>query len=191
MKNSFLLQKCLLTYKRIQQEIQSYESQSPDEAKWIEWAFGTTVQAWLNIEKIIVDYQFMNQQEEVCFYKRQKPRFTGLIDYFTFLYKSVLFQPEDYTKWGDYWERELTTCIACISRFKKACLNFQQQQPDADIYFLKHNNQQPLLFGSNVTSFDFNSTSYSYLLGRLIALKKYKKYVQEKIYNVIPLRQTG
>jgi hypothetical protein len=29
------------------------------------------------------------------------------------------------------------------------------------------------------------------LLGRLIALKKYKIYIQEKIYNEIPLGQTG
>lgn len=191
MKNSFLLQQCRLIFSTLQQEIQSRESQSPDEMKWIEWGFGAMMQAWLNIEKITDGYQFMNQQEEVCFYKIQKPRFTGLIDYFTLLYKSVLFQPEDYTKWEDYWKSELNTCIKDISKFKKACLNYKQQQPDNDIYFLKHNNQQPLLFGNNVSIFHFNSTSYSCLLGRLVALKKYKKYIQEKIYNEISLEQTG
>ena len=185
------MHQCRLTYKRIQQEIQIHESQLPDEMKWIEWGFGATMQAWLNIEKIAEGYQFKNQQEEVCFYKVQKPRFTGLIDYFTLLYKSVLFQPEDYSKWDDYWKRELNTCTECISRFKKACLNYQQQQPDTDIFFLKQNNQQPLLFGRNVTIFDFNKTSYSCLLGKLVALKKYKKYVQEKIYEEIPLSQTA
>ncbi len=191
MKKSFLLQQCQLAYKRIQLEIQSHESQSPDEMKWIEWGFAATMQAWLNIEKITHDYQFMDQQEEVSFYKSQKPRFTGLIDYFTLLYKSVLFQPEDYTKRGNYWKRELNTCLECMSKFKEACQNYKQQQAGTDIYFLKHNNQQPLLFGSNVSIFDFNSTSYSCLLGRLVALKKYKKYIQEKIYTEIPLRQAG
>jgi hypothetical protein len=189
MKNSSLLKECRLTYKKIQQEILSLESQSSDEMKWIERGFSATMQAWLNIEKIADDYQFMDQQEEVCFYKNQKPRFTGLIDYFTLLYKSVIFQPEDYIRKGDYWKRELNTCMEGISKFKIACLNYEQQQPDTDLYFLKHNNQQPLLFGSNVNIFELNSTSYSYLLGRLIALKKYKKYIREKIYNEIPLRQ--
>jgi len=110
MKNSSLLQQCRLTYKKIQQEIQSHESQLPDEIKWIEWGFRAAMQAWLNIEKITEGYQYMNQQEEVYFFKSQKPRFTGLIDYFTLLYKSVLFQPEDYTNRGDYWKRELNTC---------------------------------------------------------------------------------
>lgn len=191
MKNSSLLQQCRLTYKKIQQEIQSHESQSFDEMKLIEWGFGATMQAWLSIEKITDGYQFMNQQEEICFYKSQKPRFTGLIDYFTLLYKSVLFQPEDYTERESYWRSELNTCLEFISKFKIACLDYKQQQSDTDIYFLQHNNQQPLLFGSNVSIFNFNSASYSCLLGRLIALKKYKKYIQEKIYNEKPLSQTG
>lgn len=190
MKNSFLLQQCQLIYKTTQQEIQSHESQSPDEMKWIEWGFGATMRAWLNIEQIADGYQFMNQQEEVCFYKSQKPRFIGLIDYFTFLYKSVLFQPEDYIKREAYWRSELNTCNEVISRVKIACQNYEQQS-DTDMYFLQYNNQQPLLFGSNVSILNFNSTSYSCLLGRLIALKKYKKYIQEKIYNEIPLKQTA
>ncbi|OQP63729.1 hypothetical protein A3860_22570 [Niastella vici] len=191
MKNSFLLQQSRLLYKIIWQKIQSSESQSADEKKWIECAFVLTTQAWLNIEKVANDYQFMNKQEEVCFYKSQKPRFTGLIDYFTLLYKSVLFQPEDYTKREVYWKRELDTCITCISSFKTACLNYQLLQSDTDTCFLQCNNQGPLLFGNNAGMLDLKSTSYSCLLGRLIALKKYKKYIQEKLYNEIPLRQTG
>jgi hypothetical protein len=191
MKNSPLLQQCRLTYEKIQQEIQSHESQLPDEMKWIEWGFAATMQAWLNIEKKIEGYQFMGQPEEVCFYKSQKPRFTGLIDYFTLLYKSVLFQPEEYEARGAYWKNELNTCIEFISKFKIAQLKYKQQQPDTDKYFLQQNNQQPLLFGSNVSVFNFKTTSYSCLLGRLIALKKYKKYIQEKIYDEIPLSQTG
>ncbi|AEV98763.1 hypothetical protein A4D02_09460 [Niastella koreensis] len=189
MKNSLLMQQCRLIYKRIQQDIQSHGSQLPDEIKYIEWGFGATLQAWLSIEKITEGYPFRDQQEEVCFYKSQKPRFTGLIDYFNLLYKSILFQPEDCTKWEDYWKRELHTCMDAIARFTIACLNYQQQQPDTDLYFLQHNNQQTLLFGSNVSTFDFQRTSYSCLLGRLIALKKYKKYIQEKICIRIPLRQ--
>jgi hypothetical protein len=105
-----------------------------------------------------------------------------LIDYFTLLYKSVLFQPEDCTTREAYWRSELNTCREVISRVKKACLHYEQQQP-ADIYFLHNTNQQSELFGINATQIDFNNTSYSCLLGRLIALKKLKQFMQEKISN--------
>lgn len=181
MNNSFLLKQCSRIYKTMQQEMQGYESQLYDEVKWIERGFGVTMQAWLNIEKITDSYQFMNQEEEVCFYKTLKPRFTGLIDYFILTYKSVLFQPDDYTKREAYWKSELKNCNKLISRLKTACLHYEQQQPDTDIYFLQQNNQQPLILSINVSHFTSTSTSYSYLLGRLIAMKKYKKFMQEKI----------
>lgn len=182
MKNSFLLQQCRQKYTTLHQEIQSRESQSPDEIKWIEWGFGVTLHAWLNIEKMTDGYQFMNHEEEVCFYKTQKPRFTALIEFFSLLYKSVLFQPEDFTEREAYWKSELDTCLGIISRFKTACLPYEQQQP-SDIYFLRHNSQQSLSFGITANQFELTNTSYSCLLGRLIALKKYKKFMQAKIFN--------
>jgi hypothetical protein len=191
MKNSSLLQQCRLMYKLVQQETEIDETQLPDELKWIERGFGITMQAWLHIEKLTVGYRFMNQHEEISFYKSMKPRFTGMIDYFAILYKSVLFQPEDYSKRGDYWKGEMDSCMEIISRVKKACQNYKEQQPVTDIYFLQQTKHEQLTFGINVNQFDFNKASLSCLLGRLIALKKYKKYIQEKIYNDIPLRQTA
>lgn len=188
MKNSFLLQQCELIYKTMQQEIQDCKSQLSDEEKWIERGFAITMKAWLSIEKMTNDYRFMNQQEEVYFYKTEKPRFTGSIDYFILLYKSVLFQPDDCIKREEYWRRELKNCRALISRFKTACLQYEQQQPDTDVHFLQHNNQQPLIFGINVNHFEFNSTSYGCLLGRLIAMKKHRKFMQEKISDSTPER---
>ena len=181
MKNSFLLKQCNRIYKTMQQEMQGCQSELSDEVKWIEKGFGITMQAWLNIEKITDGYQFMNQQEEVYFYKTLKPRFTGLIDYYKLIYKSVLFQPDDSKKRAAYWRSELKNCNKLISRYKTACLYFEQQQPDSDIYFLQHNNQQPLIFGIDVNQFKLTNTSYSYLLGSLIAMKKYKKFMQEKV----------
>jgi RteC protein len=181
MRKLIISKQCRLIYKSLQQEIQGCQSELSDEVKWIEKGFGITMQAWLNIEKITDGYRFIDQQEEVYFYKTLKPRFTGLIDYFILLYKSVLFQPDDYTEKEAYWRSERKSCSELISRFKTACLHYEQQQPDTDIYFLQHNNQQPLIYGINVSHFDLTSISYGYLLGRLIAMKKYKKFMQKKI----------
>lgn len=181
MNNSFLLKQCKLIYQAMQQEMQGCQFQQFDEMKWIEKGFCITMKAWLNIEKITAGYRFMNQQEEVYFYKTLKPRFTGLIDYFKLSYKSVLFQPDDSTKIEAFWRSELKNCNKLMARIKTACRRFEQQQPDTDIYFLRQNNQQPLNLVIDVNNFKFTSIPYGYLLGLQIAVKKYKKFLQEKI----------
>lgn len=185
MKQLCLLSECRQLYTKTAQEIQDAASQSDDELKWIEWAFGFSVRIWMGIEKISKEYRFLNPQEEICFYKTLQPQFIGLIDHFALLYKSLVFLPEDCKEQMDYWSRELDDCKKLISSYNKSCRHYEEQQAEPDIYFLKENNQQPLIFGLNVSLFNVTATSYSYVLGRLIALRKYKKAVQEKMYQYV------
>jgi hypothetical protein len=122
-------------------------------------------------------YQFSDRNEEIFFYRTLRPGFTGLIEYFTLLYKSVVFQPDDPMERNAYWKRELKNCVEYISLFRSGCM-YYEQQPDKDKYFLQQNNRQPLIFGRSVSPFNFSAIPYSYLLGRLMAVKRYKKYIQ-------------
>jgi hypothetical protein len=181
MRYSSLLKQCNIIYKTMQQEIENGVSESPDELKCIEWAFSVSFRALQDVEKKVNSFKFLNQQEELYFYKRLKPQFTGLVDYFTLLYKSLLFQPEDYIKRKAYWKCELSTCTKVIYRCKRGCRQYEQQQPASDIYLLKDTNRQSEILGININDFNLTAISYSYLLTRLIAMKKYKKFVQDKI----------
>src|SRR5690349_83266 len=118
MKYSSLLNQSNVVYKAIQQEIEEKATELADEVKWIEWAFVLLIQAWERIEKRANDYSFLNHQDEICFYKTLKPRFTGLIDYFTLLYTSLLFQPDDYLQQKAYWKSELDSCRKSISKYE-------------------------------------------------------------------------
>jgi hypothetical protein len=184
MKNTALLKQCNMLYKSTRQEVEEGIAELPDELTTIEWAFQVSMRAWLLIEKKTADYQFKNQQEEVYFYKALKPRFTGLIDYITLLYKSLVFQPEENVKRIAYWKYELSSCGKVIYWCKRGCMYYKEQYPDTDIYLLKHTTRQSQIFGININHFNFTAVSYSYLLTRLIAIRQYKKYIQQR-YQVV------
>lgn len=180
MKYSALITESSQVFKLIEQEIEEGALET-DERKWIEQTFGLAMKTWLEIEEMTSNYGFLNREEEIYFYKNLKPGFTGLIEYFTLLYKSVVFQPDDPMKRAAYWKHELKNCMELVSIYRSACQYYEQQQCNTDIFFLKQNNQQPLLFGLNVSWTNFTDTSYSYLRGRLIAMEKYEKYIQLKL----------
>lgn len=181
MKHSSLLTEISQVYQSIEQQIERGALET-DEQKWIERSFGLAMKTWLNIEKMAGNYRFLDREEEIYFYKTLKPGFTGLIEYFTLLYKSVVFRPDDSMEIDAYWKQELKNCRESVSIYRSGCKYYEQQQSNTDIHFLQQSNQQPLLFGLNVNRINFNS-SYSYLRGRLIAMEKYEKYIQFKLYE--------
>jgi hypothetical protein len=113
LKNDFmtnqlcLQQQCGRLYKKMDQQLAGYETMATDEKKRIEWGFGIATKAWFRIQEEVDSYLFADQQEEISFYKTLKPKFISLMDYFTQLYKSVLFQPEDSPGKKKYWKNEL------------------------------------------------------------------------------------
>lgn len=146
--------------------------------KWIEWAFGIAIKTWFNIEKVLDSRPFTDQKEETGFYKKLAPRYIGLIDYFILLYKSVVFQPDDDLVRNEYWHRELKNCRAFISVCKTGCRYYEQQGIATDSEL--QNTQRSPVFGITINHRNLTITSYSHLLGRIIALKKYMQYIQEK-----------
>jgi len=180
MKNSILLAETKQIYKSIEQQIEK-GSLETDEGKWIERAFGLAMKSWLEIEVLVSNHRFLDQEEEIYFYKNLKPQFIGLIEYFTLLYKSVVFQPDDSMKRVAYWKHELNICRELVFTYHSGCQYYEQQLSNTDIYFLEQSNQQSLLFGLNVSRINFADTSYSYLRGRLIAMKRYERYIQFKV----------
>lgn len=174
-------QQCGRLYKKMVRQLAGYEASATDEKKWIEWGFGMATKTWFSIQYEADSYQFADQQEEISFYKTLKPKFISLMDFYTLLYRSVLFLPDNETDKRKYWGEELKTCSAFLSKHQSFCRYYDQGNTGMDhIYFVQQNNQQPLIFGINENSWHV-ITSYSYLLARVISIKKYQRYIQEKI----------
>ena len=176
-----LQQQCGRLYKKMLQQLAGYETTITDEKKWIEWGFGIATRTWFGIQQEADNYVFDDQQEEITFYKVLKPRFIALIDYFTLLYKSVLFQPEDSRGKKEYWNGELAICKNFLSKHKSLCCYYEQGNTTMDhIYFVQETNQRSLIFGINDTR-GRTIASHSNLLARVLSIKKYHRYIQEKI----------
>ncbi|MFL5746532.1 MAG: RteC domain-containing protein [Niastella sp.] len=176
-----LQQQCGRLYKRMLQQLAGYETTIIDEKKWIEWGFGLTAKTWFGIQQEADNYVFDDQQEEITFFKVLKPRFIALIDYFTLLYKSALFQPLDPDGNLEYWQHERATCKKFLSKHQSFCRYYEQGKTSMDhIYFVQENNHQSIIFGVNENRGNL-STSNSYLLARVLSIKKYYRYILEKI----------
>lgn len=176
-----LQQQCGRMYKKMVQQLAGYETIASDEKKWVEWGFGIATKTWFRIQEDVESYLFADQEEEISFYKTLKPKFISLMDYFTLLYKSVLFQPEDSPGKKEYWKNELDICKNFLSKHSAFCRYNDEGYTSMDhIYFVQHNNQQPLIFGINENK-GHVITSYSHLLARIISVKKYQRYIQKKI----------
>jgi len=182
MKHSSLIAETSQVYKSIEQQIEK-DTWETDEGKWIERAFGLVMKTWLDVEELATNYRFLDHEEEIYFYKNLKPEFIGLIEYFTLLYKSVVFQPDDLMKKVAYWKHELKNCQELVFIYNSGCQYYEQHLTNMDIYYLEQNNQQPLLFGLNVNRINFTDTSYSYLRGRLLAMKRYEKFIHAKLFE--------
>jgi hypothetical protein len=176
-----LQQQCGRLYKKMIQQLAGYETMATDEKKWIEWGFGIATKTWFRIQEDVESYLFADLEEEIRFYKTLKPKFISLMDYFTLLYKSVLFQPEDSPGKKEYWKNELDICKNFLSGHSGFCRYYEQGNTGMDhIYFVQHNNQQPLILGTNENK-GHVITSYSHLLAQIISVKKYKRYIQQKM----------
>jgi hypothetical protein len=187
MTNQLCFQRqCERRYKKMVQQLAGYEAMVTDEKKWIEWGFGIITRTWFSIQQEMEGYQFADQQEEISFYKTLKPKFIGLMDLFTLLYRSVLFQPDDTPGKKAFWKSELATCKNFLSKYKTFCRYYEKGNTGMDcVYFIQENNHQPLIFGSNENGWHI-ITSYSHLLARIISIKKYQCYVSKKISDVDP-----
>lgn len=175
MENSYLWKQCRLAYRAMQLELKGEAPSSIDEVKWIERAFGIAMQTWFNIEELINHHRFADQKEETSFYKILQPRFLGLVDYFTLLYKSVLFQPDESIQRCEYWKDEYRNSRAFIAKCKEGCRYYEQQD-----FIAASSVRQPMIFGANINQNNIRSASYSHLASRMIALKKYMQYIREK-----------
>jgi hypothetical protein len=182
-----LLSECRLVYRSIDQQIKKNASRLPNELHWIEWSFALSLRAWTDIEQLVRQCQFLNSKDEMEFYKFLKPKFVGLICHFPLLYQAILFMPDDITERNIYWESELDYCNLLICEYKGNC-QLYENQPNADRFFGKQYNQQSPDFGSIINMAKVNSVPYNLLLGKLVALEKFRKFLQVKVCKHISIK---
>ncbi len=117
------------------------------------------------------NHRFDDHHEEILFYKTIKPQFAAQIKYFTLLYASEVFAPEDIEKKTGYWHNEQKKCLEFFERHEAFYQYYKNGMTNQDAHYF------------------IPSSSYIDILASFIAREKYLGYLQSKI-NARPAVQS-
>lgn len=154
---------CQEIYEGLLAEIVSRKESSHSHRQWIEDCFQLCFFACSRLQEISDKHRFEDQHEEIWFYKTIKPQFTAQIKYFTLLYASEVFAPEEMERKVDYW----------INEQKKSLEFFEKHETFYQYYKEGMTNQDPHYFSS--------SSSHVDILASFIARERYLGYLQTKL----------
>lgn len=179
----FALQK----FQLLQEEVKVCKGKSYDRELEIECCYEICSRHWMEVQKILVSYEFASEDEEIDFFRNVKPLFTSEIEYYSLLYHAQMFQPTFVSKeLVQFWERE-SQRLDCFIETNAGFYRYMQggdQSLDSN-YFLRPKEEKLASTDDTVSDFDRRtSTSHDHLLSILKALEKYTCYVslqQERI----------
>ena len=104
---------------------------------------------WQQVKELALRSGFANADEEIDFFSRVKPRFTGLLEFYTLLYQYRLFCPD-----GQSGNSFLQHEMGKIERFEDLHCTFFD--------FFRHGNKNPQLMEHYFLRRHFNSIDRNY-----------------------------
>lgn len=154
------------------------------EAEQVESAFKVALKYWNEAKIILTDHEFETVKEEVNFYKHEKVKFTGYIEYFMLLNNALLFIPDDRVEnEKTYWEREAER----MSRFLKKNYSFvdyiKKGKTEKDKqYFVQADHLPVNAVASKIYDAEERFVaSHDHLVASLFAEEMYLEYVGNKL----------
>jgi hypothetical protein len=155
----------------------------PDLAK-MEACFMTALAHWEKLKEKIKQEEFDGDQEEIFFFKNTKPRFTGLVEYYTQCYQAMLFVPDKGSATVLYfWRSELKRIERFFALNRDFVQYYEQGNTDLDeIYFLRVYSDLSNFEKARVYDLDeATSSSHDWLVSKMIGLRMYRQVVEKEI----------
>lgn len=161
--------------KRMEEGIQLIQHDEQDELKATARIKNIIFDILIELKKFIHEYDFLNQQEEICFFKEIKPYFLS-----SYLYNDQLFMIQLNDSYDDMEDRR-----NCYLKQLKKLKGFQIKNIDFYLYWLNGSNHLDKKYFTRQanSSCDLNldnrfSTGYDIVLSRLMVNDKLKEYLQ-------------
>ena len=150
----------------------------------IEKCFKHGMDYWARVQELVKKNGFPTPAEEIFFFREVKPRFTGLIEYYTRRYHSLLFLPaDDKSDQGRFWKWELRKIERFFENHAGFCRYMQEGATDKDEeYFLRAANTGTRFFQPKAHDLDPETlTSHDPLLTMMIAMELYREFIQDEV----------
>lgn len=153
----------------------------------VTYCFKVCMDYWNRLKEQLRSYTFANEEEEIWFYKSLKPKFTSLIEYYTFVYHALLFMPslgEDDMQ--VFWNKEKDKIEQFYSKNAAFCQYYKSGNTSQDqMYFLRSNAID--CFNCHNKLYDTDAemvTTHGHLVSTLLALDMYDAYIQQEAKKV-------
>jgi hypothetical protein len=177
----------LKLYKDLADEISLILRGEGPEIEKFESCFRCGIRYWENLKEKIKKNYFKNDEEEIHFFKYVKPKFTGLIEYYTQRYQAFLFLPDKDTASKLYfWNMELKKIDRFYDSQQAFIRYYQSGDKDLDeLYFLRAESDCSNFQYARVYDLDSETaTSHDWLVSRMVAFELYRSYIKEELEKV-------
>jgi hypothetical protein len=157
----------MILYNSMISEMNDCLSQIQDLRAAIECCFNVGQSYSAQVQKMLEDYKFPSERDEIDFYKSVKPLFKSQIEYYNMVYHAELFKPmTNPVEMKEFWVKEHQKLDRFIldntefyTYYKKGATNLDEQyflSPDQSIY-------------------------YDDLIAELLALERYDQHTQTEL----------
>ena len=177
----------LQVYKDLMRDVTNIRAGEGTELSRIEACFKTALAYWEEVKEMIRKEVFADNQEEIDFFKYTKPRFTGLVEYYTQRYQALLFIPEkDVGTILYFWKMELKK----IDRFLITQSDFINYYEKGETYkdtqyFLRADSDLSNFERARVYDLDSETaTSHDWLVSMLLGFKMYRRDVELELVRL-------
>jgi hypothetical protein len=176
-------QKYLQFYTDMQNDIERIKELDLPELNIIELCFKCTGNYWDTLAKWLRVNGFDNKAEEIDFFKNAKPRFTGQIEYYTQVYRSLLFLPNtDKDEQMHFWDMEARIMKRFFELNGKFLSYYVSHRTDMDEqYYVRREIDEMSFAQAKIYTTDANvSSPYDQVLANFVGYGLYGEYMKEQ-----------
>ena len=175
--------KYLQFYDDMQNDLKRFKELDIPELNIIESCFKCTGNHWDNLAKLIRINGFEDKAEEIDFFKNVKPRFTGQIEYYTHLYRSLLFLPNtDKDEQLHFWDMEARIMKRFFELNGKFLSYYIGTNTDLDEQYYMRGEIDEMSFAQIkiYTSDAFTSCPYDQVLANFVGFGLWGEYMKQQ-----------
>ena len=131
-------------YQQLLTAFHSHNATDRTEMERIEACFKSSLDHWSRVN-LHAQKGFSGESSEIQFFKEVKPLFTGYIEYYTYRYHAVLFQPEeDMFEQKRFWKMEEKKIQRFYENNREFCVYMKSGDTSRDKEYFLRVEDQPL-----------------------------------------------
>jgi len=170
-------------YHQFQKDLANCESGQKEFEHQVETCFQLAYEYIARLNAKLNHYEFPSEEKEIAFFKESKPPFTAQLEFYKFVYHSLLFLPGRFDDRYGFWKREYLRLDTFKAEQKEFLDCFCHQSKDREAYyFLRRFYKEEHSRGADAgEAVRLALTNGDPLAGTFLALKRYKIYVEGQL----------